>query len=187
MLLVGGTAVQKSSPVSLSEMFAVFSGSIVLDGREFQGHPLGFGVQGHNCGYRHRNFWTWAHAYFPHGERVTSFEALMYEMPFGLTFRRAVLWHEGEERVFRKFRNVFQDSKELQWRFHATSKDGTQVEVSFDGRGASTHHLPYIKTDCSGAFEVTNNSLSSATIKLRRRDGPTEVLETQDGAVLETV
>ncbi|HKC70092.1 MAG TPA: hypothetical protein VKB60_00655, partial [Terriglobales bacterium] len=33
---------------------AVFSGKITLDGRTFQGDPLGFGVQGHNCGYRHR-------------------------------------------------------------------------------------------------------------------------------------
>jgi hypothetical protein len=44
---------------------AIFSGKIILDGRSFEGNPLGFGVQGPNCGYRHRNFWIWMHAYFP--------------------------------------------------------------------------------------------------------------------------
>ena len=44
---------------------ATFSGEITLDGRKFAGEPLGFGVQGHNCGYRHRTFWRWMHAYFP--------------------------------------------------------------------------------------------------------------------------
>ena len=75
---------------------ALFSGRITLDGRVFEGDPLGFGVQGHNCGYRHRNFWTWAHAYFPRPNgQASTLEALVYEMPLGLLFRRAVLWHEG--------------------------------------------------------------------------------------------
>jgi hypothetical protein len=43
---------------------AAFSGRVTLDDRNFEGSPLGFGVQGHNCGYRHRDFWTWTHAYF---------------------------------------------------------------------------------------------------------------------------
>jgi hypothetical protein len=43
---------------------ALFSGQIAIDGRSFAADPLGIGVQGHNCGYRHRNFWTWTHAYF---------------------------------------------------------------------------------------------------------------------------
>ena len=43
----------------------------------FAGDPLGFGVQGHNCGYRHRNFWTWTHAYFPRsGQPASTLEAL---------------------------------------------------------------------------------------------------------------
>jgi len=33
---------------------ARFSGEIVLDGQRVSGDPLGFGLQGHNCGYRHR-------------------------------------------------------------------------------------------------------------------------------------
>ena len=38
---------------------AVFSGEINFDGRIFRGETLGYGLQGHNCGYRHRNMWTW--------------------------------------------------------------------------------------------------------------------------------
>ncbi len=41
---------------------AVFSGEIALNDRTFRGEPLGYGMQGHNCGYRHRNFWTWTTA-----------------------------------------------------------------------------------------------------------------------------
>ena len=64
---------------------ATFSGQIEFDGRVLSGDPLGFGVQGHNCGYRHRNFWTWTHAYFPRtGQPASTLEALRYEMPFGL-------------------------------------------------------------------------------------------------------
>ena len=70
-----------------------------------KGDPLGFGVQGHNCGYRHRSFWTWAHAYFPRPDGPPStLEALVYDMPFGLVFRKAVLWHEGKQHVFRNLR-----------------------------------------------------------------------------------
>ena len=43
---------------------AQFSGEIVFDGKKFSGESLGFGVQGHNCGYRHRTYWRWMHAYF---------------------------------------------------------------------------------------------------------------------------
>ncbi len=83
---------------------AAFSGQIELDGRIFAGDPLGFGVQGHNCGYRHRNFWTWAHAYFPRdGRPPSTLEALIYEMPLGLVFRRAVLWHDGMQYAIQGF------------------------------------------------------------------------------------
>ena len=44
---------------------ALFSGTDHARWPDLRGRPLGFGVQGHNCGYRHRNFWTWTHAYFP--------------------------------------------------------------------------------------------------------------------------
>src|SRR6266852_4807306 len=83
---------------------AIFSGEIALNDRAFRGEPLGFGMQGHNCGYRHRHFWTWTHVYF-HGVRGqgSTFEALVYEMPFGAMFRKAVLWHGGEMYTFGKF------------------------------------------------------------------------------------
>src|SRR5271167_3445941 len=75
---------------------AVFSGEIVFDGKEFAGEPLGFGVQGHNCGYRHRSYWRWMHAYFARaGGADSTVEALVYDLPLGMTFRKAVLWHEG--------------------------------------------------------------------------------------------
>lgn len=81
---------------------AIFEGEITLDGHTFRGSPLGYGVQGHNSGYRHRTFWTWAHAFFPNpGKPPSTLEALEYDMPFGLRFRKAVLWHHGAEYVFR--------------------------------------------------------------------------------------
>src|SRR5574341_1165404 len=42
----------------------VFYGEISLDGRQWSGDPLGFGLQGHNCGFRHRHLWNWAHCVF---------------------------------------------------------------------------------------------------------------------------
>ena len=172
---------------------ALFSGQITLDGRGFEGNPLGFGVQGHNCGYRHRNFWTWTHAYFPSSHRGSSarkpstLEALVYEMPFGLVFRKAVLWHEGEAREFWNLREIGRNPDEFRWNFRCSSQDGFRLEVSIDGTGASIHRLPYLKTDCSGSFEVTNNSLARAVLRLERPGRPVEILETSNGAVLEMV
>jgi len=98
---------------------AIFSGQITLDRQVFAGELLGFGVQGHNCGYRHRNFWTWTHAYFSRpGQSATTLEALVYEMPLGLIFRKAVLWHDGQEYVFRKLRESGGGRESMQWNFH---------------------------------------------------------------------
>jgi hypothetical protein len=167
---------------------ARFSGQIKLDGRNFAGSPLGFGVQGHNCGYRHRNFWTWTHAYFLRpGTHPSTFEALVYEMPFGLVFRKAVLWHEGKEYEFRNLRESGRDRDRFVWNFRCSSKDGFRLEGSIDGAGAGIHRLPYVKTDCTGSFEVANNSLASAVLRLERRGGLVETLETSTGAVLEMV
>lgn len=47
--------------------------------------------------------------------------------------------------------------------------------------------LPYMKTDCGGTFEVANNSLARAVVRLGRQGGPVETLETSTGAVLEMV
>ena len=162
---------------------AVFSGEISLDGQRFAGDALAFGLQGHNCGYRHRNFWTWTHAYFPSG---TTLEALVYEMPLGLVFRKAVLWHEGEKHVFRGFEETG-DRETMLWSFRCAERNGLSVEGRIDGRGPSLHRLPYIKTDCSGSFEVRNNSLAFASLLIGGAGRAAERLETATGAVLEVV
>jgi len=165
---------------------ARFSGRITFDDRTFAGDPLGFGVQGHNCGYRHRKFWSWAHIYLPRSDgRVSTLEALVYEMPLGLVFRKAVLWHDGEAHVFRGLEESQRDRENLQWEFRCAGRNGVQLEVALDGSGASLHRLPYLKTDCSGAFEVANNSLAKAVVRIRQTGGFVEKLETTIGAVLE--
>lgn len=167
---------------------AVFSGHITLDGRKFEGQPLGFGLQGHNCGYRHRSFWTWTHAYFPRsGEIPSTFEALTYEMPLGLVFRKGVLWHQGKQYVFRNLQETTRDRNSMRWNFRCSAKDGSQIDVGIDGGGPGIHRLPYLKTDCSGTFEVANNSMAKATIRFEQRGGSAETLETASGAVLEMV
>ena len=167
---------------------ALFSGQISLDGRSIKGDPLGFGVQGHNCGYRHRNFWTWTHAHFPRsGSSPSTLEALVYEMPFGLFFRKAVLWHDGEVHEFRDLLESRRDPEEFVWNFRCSTKNGCRLEGAIDGPGLSIHRLPYVKTDCKGSFEVANNSLARAVLRLERRGRPVETLETASGAVLEMV
>lgn len=166
---------------------ALFSGQITLDGRSFAGDPLGFGVQGHNCGYRHRNFWTWTHAYFPRtGRPASTLEALIYEMPFGLVFRKAVLWHDGQKHGFRSLQESGVSRETLQWNFRCAARNGLRLEVAINGRGPSVHRLLYIKTDCTGSFEVVNNSLASASLLIQSTELG-ERLETATGAVLEMV
>jgi hypothetical protein len=163
---------------------AVFSGKITLDGHSFAGDPVGFGVLGHNCGYRHRNFWTWAHAYFPRADKpATTLEALTYEMPFGLVFRKAVLWHDGRQHVFRKLDETI-DRENMQWKFWC-AQNGMRLQATIDASGESVHRLPYTKTDCSGTFDVANNSFASGFLLLESAGTPEERLETPGGAVLE--
>ena len=164
---------------------ALFSGRITLDGRSFEGNPLGFGVQGHNCGYKHRGFWTWAHAYFPRpdGRPPSTLEALVYDMPFGLTFRKAVLWHDGKHYEFR-LREARDEPGGFRWNFSCSTKDGFDLQAAIDGTGPSIHRLPYVKTDCTGSFEVVNSSLARARLRLQS-GGAVELLETATGAVLE--
>jgi hypothetical protein len=167
---------------------AVFSGEITFDGRHFKGCPLAFGVQGHNCGYRHRNFWKWTHAYFlRENGPATTLEALIYEMPLGLVFRKAVLWHEGRAETFRKVTQAAGASAEMKWSFDCVGNSGLKLHASVDGRGASEHRIPYVRTDCGGTFQVRNNSLSSASIVIESPGGQTETLQTTTGAVLELV
>lgn len=167
---------------------AVFSGEITLDGQRFAADPLGFGVQGHNCGYRHRNFWMWTHAYFQRqGSPATTIEALVYEMPLGLVFRKAMLWHDGRDHVFKSLQGTEIHLQQMQWNFSGASDDGLRLKAAIDGRGPSVHRASYLKTNCSGTFEVANNSFSSATIVLERQGQPPQKLETTTGAVLEIV
>lgn len=167
---------------------ATFSGAITLDGRTFAGQPLGFGVQGHNCGYRHRNFWRWTHAYFSRsGHSASTLETLVYEMPFGLVFRKAVLWHETKEYIFRNVREATCSREEMKWGFECSSRGGLSLRAAVDGGGPSIHCLSYQKTNCSGAFNVLNNSLAKASLLIERGDGSVEKLETATGAVLEMV
>jgi hypothetical protein len=167
---------------------ALFSGHITIDGRNVEGNPLGFGVQGHNCGYRHRNFWTWTHAYFRRsGESASTLEALVYEMPFGLVFRKAVLWHDGKEHEISNMQEIRRDPDAVVWNFGGSTKEGFRLEAAIDGSGPRIHRLPYLKTNCAGSFEVANNSLAGAVLHLERRGGLVEHLETEAGAVLEMV
>ena len=162
----------------------VFSGEIHFGERVFNGDPLGIGVQGHNCGFRHRNFWTWMHASFPQSDgSLSTFEALAYEMPLGLRFRKAVLWHEGDRYLLRKMRESLRDRQDMRWSFQAFSRQ-CQLRAEIDAGGISVHRLPYVKTDCSGTFEVSNNSRARAKVNLKL-DGKEQELMTADGAVLE--
>ena len=166
---------------------AVFSGQISLDGKVTTGDPLGFGAQGHNCGYRHRTFWKWTHVYLEpkNDEAPTTLEALLYDMPFGMIFRKAVLWHEGTKYEFRNLSEVKTGVHDFHWSFRANNKDGFRIEVLIDGNGPALHRLPYLKTDCSSNIEVANNSCARARIRLQQRNGRAEILETVTGAVLE--
>src|SRR5258708_4303968 len=167
---------------------AVFSGEIALNDRTFRGEPLGYGMQGHNCGYRHRHFWTWTHIHFPSARgQGSTFEALAYEMPFGLIFRKAVLWHDGERYTFRKFSETERDSRQFSWKLECTDARGAHVELSVRGRERFVHRLPYVKTNCSGRFEVANDSLALAHMVLQLPGRTAEELITDSGAALEMV
>jgi hypothetical protein len=167
---------------------AIFSGQIELDGQVFTGHPLGYGLQGHNCGFRHRKLWTWTHciALDPAGG-MTTFEALEYELGLGFMFRKAVLWHEGVQTVFKKLSQNERDRATMRWSFKCVRSDGTELTVAVDGGGPSVVRLPYTRTDCSGSFEVSNNSLARANLRLSRDGRSDEVIDCDGGAVLEMV
>jgi hypothetical protein len=75
----------------------------------------------------------------------------------------------------------------MRWNFSCRERNGLSLEAAFDGFGVSTHRLPYIKTNCSGRFEVVNNSLASSSLRLRNHLGQDEELHTAQGAVLEIV
>jgi hypothetical protein len=167
---------------------AIFSGEIIFDGRSFRGEPLGHGLQGHNCGYRHRGMWTWTHSVFADVKEngLSSFEALEYDMPLGLRYRNAILWTGEQLYTFRKFEELRRNREDLRWSFDCTiPRDGTRLETHVDGSGASHHRVPYLKTNCSGTFVVSNNSLAKTMLRLRRPGQPDLELSTDGGAVIE--
>ena len=105
-------------------------------------------------------------------------------MPLALFFRKAVLWHQGQQHVFRNLREITRDRNNLQWNIQC-AHNGLRIEVVVDGKGPGMHCLPYLKTNCSGTFEVTNNSLAKATIRIQQNGKPPGMLETDRGAVVE--
>ncbi len=166
---------------------AKFSGEVELDGQRFAGEPLGFGVQGHNCGYRHRTYWRWMHACFVNADGVLStLEALVYDMPLGMVFRNAILWHDGSATVLHRIKEaeILREPQRLRWVFAGSGADGTRVEAEMEGAAPGVHVLPYTKTDLSGTFPVSNASVARATVRILK-NGAQETLQTAEGAVLE--
>lgn len=168
---------------------AVFEGELTIDGQSIFGNPIGYGLQGHNCGFRHRHLWTWAHALHHHDSGASStFEALEYEIAPGLFFRRALLWHFGSLYRLGGFRTGLRDRDTMRWNFNCRDRrSGVAVEAAFDGYSSSVHRLPYTRTDCSGTFEVSNNSLASAQVRILVPGNPETELKFNQGAVLEMV
>ena len=121
---------------------------------------------------------------YPNGPAST-FEALVYEMPLGMRYRKAVLWHGSQQYVFRDLRERRRDPEHLQWEFNCSRRGGEDLEVVIGGNSRSIHHLPYVKTDCSCSFEVTNNSLAAARLVFKRKGNPSEEMSADVGAVLE--
>ncbi len=80
--------------------------------------------------------------------------------------------------------NIHMNSRGM---FVARQGTGWQLEAAFNGVASNVHCVPYLKTDCSSTFEVANNSLTRAAVRLHRRDGSIENLETATGGVLEIV
>ena len=106
-------------------------------------------------------------------------------MPFGLVFRKAVFCHQGEQHVIPNLEETGRTADEFAWNFRCYTKDGLYLKAVFDGEGPSIHRLPYVKTNCSGTFDVVNNSLAKAALRLERQGEIVEEMETTTGAVLE--
>ena len=168
---------------------AVFDGELTVDGATLFATPLGYGLQGHNCGFRHRHYWSWAHGFHQHESGgTTTFEALEYEIGAGLFFRRALLWHFGNLYRLSGFRTVTRQRGGMDWVFGCSDRrSGVSVAATFSGGGPSLFRLPYTKTDCSGVFEVGNNSLATGQVRITIPDNPEMEISFNRGTVLELV
>jgi hypothetical protein len=123
------------------------------------------------------------HAYFPQPDGGSTLEALVYDLPLGMVFRNAVLWHRGKPTRVRKIKElkIARSSTHLHWNFSGQLDDGSPIDALIEGVAPGVHELPYAKTGGSGTFPVSNASLARAIVKL----GQGETLETGTGAVLE--
>jgi len=46
------------------------------------------------------------HAYFPKPEGGSTLEALVYDLPLGMVFRNAILWHRGKPMKVQKIKEL---------------------------------------------------------------------------------
>ncbi len=107
-----------------------------------------------------------------------------------MRFRRAILRHEGVLYDFGRLKIIERTLNPFRCTVHcARREDNTTLVAILDGTGPSVHCLPYVKTNCSGTFDVLNNSLASAKLYLKRPNEPAIELRTDTGtgggAVLE--
>jgi hypothetical protein len=167
---------------------AVFSGRIRYDDRVWEKETLGYGMQGHHCGYRHRRFWTWAHVAVVSAADgdLSSFEVVEHETLLRRRLHYARLWHEGKLFEFTKLEIIERTTDPFRWTVHCSRPEtGTTLVAIFDGTGTGTLRLPYPKTNCTGVFEVINNSLASAKLYFKRGEQPPIEFLAPGGAVLE--
>ena len=123
---------------------------------------------------------------FPGGAEASStLEALVYEMPLGMVFRRVVLWHKGREHAFHQITEFERDPQRLIWSFCCPNPKFMAIQVQVRGRDGFIRRLPYFKTDCSGQLDVANDSLATARMTWYGLGGRTEEMSTDTGAVVE--
>lgn len=108
------------------------------------------------------------HAHFTNSQGTTNtLEALVYDMPFDLVFRKAVRWNTGKTIVLKHLNKVnrMREASHLRWQFAALDDTGFPLEAIIEAPGPSIHVLLYLKTDCCGTFAVPNASFANATLR----------------------
>ena len=166
---------------------AQFSGEIVFDGKKFSGDPLGFGVQGHNCGYRHRTYWRWMHAYFAGSARQqrARWKRLYMICRLAWSFAKRSGGMTARPTVLKRFQEieVEREAARLQWRFAAVDADGSAVR-SHDRSCRAGHSRAAVFED--GLFRhISGVERQFCECHGAFRQERQQVLETIGGAVLE--